>query len=64
MRARLPGLHPRRLERGRRRPAGGLGPLGGKVFRIGTMGYGSTAENVQLLLSTLAEALKEEGYKA
>ena len=26
--------------------AGGFGPLAGKVFRIGLMGYGSTAENV------------------
>jgi len=42
--------------------AGGLGPLAGKVFRIGTMGYGSTAENVKLLLGTLEEALKEQGY--
>lgn len=37
--------------------AGGLGPLAGKVFRIGTMGYGSTAENVDLLLGALAKAL-------
>jgi len=42
--------------------AGGLGPLAGKVFRIGTMGYGSTAENVKLLLGTLEEALREQGY--
>jgi len=38
--------------------AGGLGPLAGKVFRIGTMGYGSTAENVELLLRSLGEALR------
>ena len=38
--------------------AGGFGPLAGKVFRIGTMGYGSTAENVQLILESLAEAIK------
>jgi alanine-glyoxylate transaminase/serine-glyoxylate transaminase/serine-pyruvate transaminase len=38
--------------------AGGFGPLAGKVFRIGTMGYGSTTENVQLILESLAEALK------
>ena len=36
--------------------AGGFGPLAGKVFRIGTMGYGSTAENVQLILEALADA--------
>lgn len=44
--------------------AGGLGPLAGKVFRIGTMGYGSTAENVSLLLEALTAALKAEGWKA
>jgi alanine-glyoxylate transaminase/serine-glyoxylate transaminase/serine-pyruvate transaminase len=44
--------------------AGGLGPLGGKVFRIGTMGHGSSAENVQLLLAALGEALKAEGWRA
>ena len=38
--------------------AGGFGPLAGKVFRIGTMGYGSTAENVQLILQALADALR------
>ena len=37
--------------------SGGLGPLAGKVLRIGTMGYGSTAENVQLILQALADAL-------
>jgi alanine-glyoxylate transaminase/serine-glyoxylate transaminase/serine-pyruvate transaminase len=42
--------------------AGGLGPLAGQVFRIGTMGYGSTAENVELLLGALEEALREQGY--
>jgi alanine-glyoxylate transaminase / serine-glyoxylate transaminase / serine-pyruvate transaminase len=44
--------------------AGGFGPLAGKVFRIGTMGYSSTPENVQLILDSLAEALKHAGYKA
>ena len=38
--------------------AGGFGPLAGKVFRIGTMGYSSTAENVQLILEALADALR------
>ena len=37
--------------------AGGFGPLAGKVFRIGTMGYSSTAENVQLILEALRDAL-------
>jgi alanine-glyoxylate transaminase/serine-glyoxylate transaminase/serine-pyruvate transaminase len=44
--------------------AGGFGPLAGKVFRIGLMGYGSTAENVQLVLEALEEALKQQGFKA
>jgi len=44
--------------------AGGFGPLAGKVFRIGTMGYGSTAENVNLILESLAAALKQAGYKS
>jgi alanine-glyoxylate transaminase/serine-glyoxylate transaminase/serine-pyruvate transaminase len=33
----------------------GLGPLAGKVFRVGLMGAGSTAENVDLLLSAFGE---------
>jgi len=37
--------------------AGGFGPLAGKVFRIGTMGYSSTAENVALILEALKAAL-------
>ena len=44
--------------------AGGFGPLAGKVFRIGTMGYGSTAENVDLILESLAAALKAAGYRS
>ncbi len=42
--------------------AGGFGPLAGKVFRIGTMGYGSTGENVLLILDSLEAALREQGY--
>jgi aspartate aminotransferase-like enzyme len=38
--------------------------LAGKVFRIGTMGYGSTAENVDLLLDALREALRAAGGAA
>jgi alanine-glyoxylate transaminase/serine-glyoxylate transaminase/serine-pyruvate transaminase len=38
--------------------AGGFGPLAGKVFRIGLMGYGSTSENVQLILEALQAAIK------
>ncbi len=43
--------------------AGGFGPLAGKVFRIGLMGYGSTAKNVVLVLEALEGALKAQGYR-
>jgi len=42
--------------------AGGFGPLAGKVFRIGTMGYGSTPENVSMILEALEAGLKRQGY--
>jgi alanine-glyoxylate transaminase/serine-glyoxylate transaminase/serine-pyruvate transaminase len=44
--------------------SGGFGPLAGKVFRIGLMGYGSQPENVTLVLEALEDALKQQGYKA
>jgi alanine-glyoxylate transaminase/serine-glyoxylate transaminase/serine-pyruvate transaminase len=37
--------------------AGGLGELGGKVWRIGLMGFNSRRENVLLLLSALRQVL-------
>jgi len=43
--------------------AGGFGPLAGQIFRIGTMGCGSTPENVLLILRELEAALRLEGYK-
>ena len=43
--------------------AGGFGPLAGKIFRIGLMGYGSTAENVLLVLEALEEALRQAGFE-
>jgi alanine-glyoxylate transaminase/serine-glyoxylate transaminase/serine-pyruvate transaminase len=42
---------------------GGLGSLKGQIWRIGLMGYSSTAENVLLFLSSLEKLLSEEGYK-
>ncbi len=42
--------------------AGGFGPLAGKVFRIGLMGYGSTAQNVLLLLEALDSGLRHAGF--
>jgi alanine-glyoxylate transaminase/serine-glyoxylate transaminase/serine-pyruvate transaminase len=52
------------LERHGMEIAGGFGPLAGRVFRIGTMGYGSTPENVILILETLEAALKQQGYRS
>lgn len=43
--------------------AGGFGPLAGKVFRIGLMGYSSSEENVYLILEVLEKALRAEGYR-
>jgi alanine-glyoxylate transaminase/serine-glyoxylate transaminase/serine-pyruvate transaminase len=41
---------------------GGLGPLKGKIWRVGLMGSGSTRENVKLVLDGLQKALKAEGF--
>jgi alanine-glyoxylate transaminase/serine-glyoxylate transaminase/serine-pyruvate transaminase len=38
--------------------AGGFGPLAGKIWRIGLMGFSSRRENVTLLLAALNEILK------
>ena len=42
----------------------GLGPLKGKIWRIGLMGYSSQRKNVLLLLSALGTALRLQGFKA
>jgi alanine-glyoxylate transaminase/serine-glyoxylate transaminase/serine-pyruvate transaminase len=42
---------------------GGLGPLAGKVLRIGLMGAGSTRANVLRLLECLEEALRAGGFE-
>jgi alanine-glyoxylate transaminase / serine-glyoxylate transaminase / serine-pyruvate transaminase len=41
----------------------GLGPLRGKVWRIGLMGESSTQANVLLVLSALEAILKKQGYR-
>jgi len=41
---------------------GGLGPMKGKIWRIGLMGSGSTRENVALVLDALHRALNAEGF--
>ncbi len=39
----------------------GLGPLAGKIWRIGLMGYSSRPESVMLCLSALADVLARMG---
>jgi len=42
---------------------GGLGPMKGKIWRVGLMGSGSTRENVALVLDALQRALNAEGWQ-
>jgi len=42
---------------------GGLGPLAGKVWRLGLMGTASTPRDVLLLLGALEGALHEQGHE-
>ena len=39
----------------------GLGPLAGKIWRIGLMGYSCRADNVMLCLSALGSVLMDMG---
>ena len=39
----------------------GLGPLAGKIWRIGIMGYSCKPENVMLCLSALGSVLQDMG---
>ena len=41
---------------------GGLGPMKGRIWRVGLMGSGSTRENVGIVLGALQRALKVEGF--
>ena len=43
--------------------SGGLGPVAGKIWRIGLMGENSIAANVLTLLSALEEILPREGFE-
>jgi alanine-glyoxylate transaminase/serine-glyoxylate transaminase/serine-pyruvate transaminase len=43
--------------------AGGLGPLKGKIWRVGLMGYCSQKPNVLLFLAALEKVLVEMGFK-
>jgi alanine-glyoxylate transaminase / serine-glyoxylate transaminase / serine-pyruvate transaminase len=42
---------------------GGLGPLKGKIWRVGLMGYSSHRNNVLLFLNALEHILIQEGFK-
>jgi alanine-glyoxylate transaminase/serine-glyoxylate transaminase/serine-pyruvate transaminase len=42
---------------------GGLGPLKGRLWRLGLMGHGARRRNVLLLLAALREALTEQGFR-
>jgi alanine-glyoxylate transaminase / serine-glyoxylate transaminase / serine-pyruvate transaminase len=41
----------------------GLGPLAGRIWRVGLMGAGSTLSNVLLLLTAFEHVLREVGYR-
>ena len=41
-----------------------FGPLQGKIWRIGTMGYSATRQNVLLCLASLEHVLRAEGWRA
>ncbi len=43
--------------------SGGLGPLAGKVWRVGLMGHNSTGANVLTLLGALEDAVARQGYE-
>jgi alanine-glyoxylate transaminase/serine-glyoxylate transaminase/serine-pyruvate transaminase len=43
--------------------AGGFGPLKGKIWRVGLMGYCSQKPNVLLFLAALEKCLTDQGYR-
>ena len=44
--------------------AGGFGPVKGKIWRVGLMGYCSQKPNVLLFLAALEKVLGEQGFRA
>jgi alanine-glyoxylate transaminase/serine-glyoxylate transaminase/serine-pyruvate transaminase len=42
---------------------GGLGPLKGKIWRVGLMGHSSSEANVLLFLSALERVLRDQGVR-
>jgi alanine-glyoxylate transaminase/serine-glyoxylate transaminase/serine-pyruvate transaminase len=51
-------LHDHNIEIG-----GGIGPMQGKILRIGLMGFGSTESNVLSLLFALEDGFLKQGHK-
>jgi alanine-glyoxylate transaminase/serine-glyoxylate transaminase/serine-pyruvate transaminase len=43
--------------------AGGLGPMKGKIWRVGLIGHCSQKTNVLLFLAALEKTLLEQGYR-
>jgi aspartate aminotransferase-like enzyme len=43
--------------------AGGLGPVKGKIWRVGLMGYSCQKPNVLILLAALEKTLSDQGFK-
>ena len=43
---------------------GGQGPLAGKIWRIGLMGYGSSPQNLLGLLTALQQLLARQGFRS
>ena len=41
----------------------GLGPLAGRIWRVGVMGAGSTLSNVMLFLTALERVLTASGHR-
>ncbi len=41
-----------------------FGPLQGRIWRIGTMGYSASRRNVLLCLAALEHVLRAEGFRA
>jgi alanine-glyoxylate transaminase/serine-glyoxylate transaminase/serine-pyruvate transaminase len=42
---------------------GGLGPLKGKIWRVGLMGYNSDGKNVLFFLTVLEQTLRAQGFE-
>lgn len=51
------------LDRSHIEIGGGLGPLAGRIWRIGLMGAGSTADTVVTLVDALESALLAHGHR-